>query len=218
MSETIDLERTVTGVRTAAKECSALIIEATLVIETSAVPVVAIAASEFPGVIKHLRPRLIYLFVSPFDAGDEALAALDVEDEEESYLESAPIKKLISKWRHRHGQICRVSLGLMGDGVLHVSVEEADWFAEFEDETRTLTEAVEQAREEQEQKLRTEERKRLLPMIKQLMADSRFSGPKVGVAKRTALAESLFPDLDRDVIREIVDKAESEHWLATAAR
>ena len=45
------------------------------------------------------------------------------------------------------------------------------------------------------------------------MADPRFSAPKVGVAKRTALAELLFPDQDKETIRAIVEQAERDHWL-----
>ena len=60
-----------------------------------------------------------------------------------------------------------------------------------------------------------EAKKRLGPMVDLLMADVRFAGPKVGNAKRTALAGSLFPDIDRATLNQIVDMAESRHWLAT---
>ena len=74
------------------------------------------------------------------------------------------------------------------------------------------------AREEATQRVAAEGKKQLAPKIKQLMADPRFSASKVGVAKRTVLAEALFPDLDRDTIRAIVERAENDHWLAMASR
>jgi hypothetical protein len=106
----------------------------------------------------------------------------------------------------------------MCDGVLHGIVEDADWLGEFETEVEALAEDIERAREERKRKAEAAEKGRLAPHIQQLMADPRFSGPKVGVAKRTVLAEMLFPDLDRDTIRAIVERAESDHWLATAGR
>jgi hypothetical protein len=214
MSESFDLDRIVTEVRAAAKECDALIVEAIASVDTGTVPVAAIVASRFPSLIKHVKPRLIYLVASPFDAGDETLAALEVEDD--SFLERSSIKKLISRWRYRNGQTCRVVLSVMCDGVMHGILEEADWLAEFEGEVQDLMEELEQAREDGERKLDAEEKKRLAPQVKRLMADPRFSAPKVGVAKRTALAEALFPDLDRTTLRAIVERAETDHWLATA--
>lgn len=66
--------------------------------------------------------------------------------------------------------------------------------------------------------MRIEERTKLSSFVKQLISDPRFSAAKVGVAKRTLLAETLFPDLDQDVIGTIVVQAENDFWLATAGR
>src|SRR5260221_4140538 len=216
MSESFELDRIVTEVRAAARECDALIVESMLSAETRAVPVATVVGSGFPSLVKHVRPRLIYLVASAFDAGNETLAALEMEDDR--LLERSGIKKFISRWRYRDGQTCRVVLSVMCDGVMHGIAEEADWFADFESEAETLVEELERAREDDERKLEAEEKKRLNPQIKQLMADPRFSAPKVGVAKRTALPEALFPDLDRDTLRGIVERAENDHWLATAGK
>ena len=216
MSEVFDLDTIITEVRAAAKKCGALIIEAALSVETNAVPTAVISGSDFPGLIEHVRPRLIYLLVVPFDVVDELNGALEIEGE--NLLERPRIKKLASSWRHRDGQTCRVVLGIMCEGVFHGVVEEADWLSEFEKEAESIAEELERAREEHERKLQVEEKKRFAPLIKQLMADPRFSASKVGVAKRTALASALFPDLDRNTIRSIVELAETDHWLATAGQ
>ena len=72
--------------------------------------------------------------------------------------------------------------------------------------------------EQDGKKLEAEERNRLSQYVEKLKSDPRFSAPKVGVAKRTTLAEALFPEMDRSAIRAIVEQAESEHWLASAGR
>jgi len=216
MSESFELDRIVIEVQAVAKECGALIIEAALSLETNTVPVAAVAASEFPSLLRHVRPKLVYVVAAAFDAGDDTLIALEVEDE--SLLERSRIKKFVSSWRQRDGQTSRVALGLMCDGVLHGTIEDVDWLADFESQAETLVEELERVREERERKSEAEEKKRLAPLVDELMSDPRFSGPKVGAAKRTALAEALFPDLDRNTIRAIVERAESDHWLATAGR
>ncbi len=222
MAESIELDRIVTEVRAVAEQCGALILEAALPLETKVVPIVVLASADFPNLIRHVRPRLIYLVSAPFDADDGALEALEVEDDNPPELPR--IKKFASKWHYRDGQTFRVVVGVMCDGVLHGLIEDADWFADFESEAEALLEELQQTREEREQKnreeserkLAAEQRKRLAPHIKRLMADPRFSAPKVGVAKRTALAEALFPDLDRETIRAIVERAENDHFLASS--
>lgn len=219
MTESVDLDRIAAEVRVVAKECGALVVEVALSLETNSVPVAAVAASEFCGLVRHIRPRLIYLVVASFDAGDDTEAALGTD--EESPHDSSHIKEFVSRWRYRDGQTSRVALGVMGDGVLHGLIEDADWISDFDSEIEALQEELAQFRAEREQKSRedgerklaAEQRKRLAPFIKQLIADPRFSGPKVGIAKRTVLAEALFTELDRDTIRAIVERAENDHWL-----
>ena len=63
-------------------------------------------------------------------------------------------------------------------------------------------EETDRLREERERRQEAEAKKRLDPFVKKLMADPRFSGPKVGRAKRQALAEEMFPDEDRKVLSE----------------
>ena len=216
MVEISELDRIVDQVRAAAHECNTFIVKAALALQSDTVPAVGVDRAAFVGLIRHVKPKIIYVLASPFDAGDDMLTAL--EEEDESFLDHPSIKKLVTKWRHRDGQTSRVALALMCDGVLHGIVEDADWLGEFETEVEGLAEDIDRAREEREQKAEAAEKGRLAPHIQQLIADPRFSGPKVGVAKRMVLAEMLFPDLDRDTIRAIVERAERDHWLATASR
>ena len=221
MTESVDLDRIATDIRAVAKECGALIVEAALPLETKA-PVVAVASADFPDLIRHVRPKLVYLLVASFDAEEGTREVLEREDD--NPIELPRITKFSSKWRSRNGKTFRVAVGVMCEGILHWLVEDTDWFAEFETEAEALKQELDEAREEREEKSReqseralaVERREQFAPLIKQLIADPRFSGPKVGVAKRTVLAQTLFPDLDNGTIRAIVEQAENDHWLASS--
>lgn len=219
MTESADLVRIADQVRAAAEACGAMVVDAILLIEPQSVPVAAVNGFDFPALVKHLRPRLVYLSVASFDAHDCIEAALEGASQADPEF-----RELLSASSKRNGEIFRVALGVMGDGVLHGIVEVADWFEEFEAKVEILidvhNEAVartfEKDQEAERSKADAEEKKRLAPHIKKLVADPRFSAPKVSLAKRIALAETLFPEFDRTTLRKIVERAGSEVWLTSA--
>ncbi|MGD0633858.1 MAG: hypothetical protein ABSA13_06225 [Beijerinckiaceae bacterium] len=145
MSEISALDQIVNEVRAAAKEIGALVIESALAGDRDTFPSASVEAADFPALIRHLRPRLVYLVSAEFDAGDDLLDA--VEEEDESLLELPAVKTVVSKWRARDGQTSRVALAVMSDGVIHDIVEDADWLAEFESEAEDLMEEIEKALE-----------------------------------------------------------------------
>lgn len=169
--------------------------------------------------MKHIRPRLIYVFSTSFDVRTETALIFDVEEDELD----ASLKKFLAKWAAHNGGTCRLVLGVMCDGILHGIVETADWLDEFEeeaealvDETRDATrEAFDREREDEARRADAAEKKRLAPHVKKLLADPRFDGPKTSLSKRIALAEILLPDLDPTTIRKVVDRADNQLWLSS---
>jgi hypothetical protein len=214
MSEDFSLDQIVANARAAASDCGAMIVEAIVSLES--IPVAAVTSSEFPRLIAHVKPKLVYVSTTTFDAREQIMDALGTDDE--TSLDHGSSKKLISAWRSRNGETCRIVLALMCDVVLHVLVQDAEWFADFEAAAEALSAELDTLQQEIDQKGRIAERNKLSSYVKQLIADPRFSAAKVGVAKRTVLAEALFPDLEQNVIRSIVEQAESDFWLATAGR
>ncbi|QPB24505.1 hypothetical protein [Rhizobium sp. 007] len=216
MTESADLDRMAQEVRKAAEECGAMILETILASEN--LPAVAVDGDTFPSLVKHLRPKLIYMVLTKFEATE------DVESHFEQELDR-DLKKLASKWKAKDGQSARLVLGLVADGVLHGIVETADWFDEFDIEADELAEARQQAEadafarlQEADAKSReTEEKKRLAPIVKKLLADPRFVASKISAAKRLTLAETLFPEESRTTLRKAVDQAANEVWLASPA-
>jgi hypothetical protein len=218
MTESVDLDRMTNEVRAAAEDCGAMILESILASEN--LPAVAVDGDTFPSLVRHLKPRLIYMILTEFDAKEEVAAYFE-EDELDTGL-----KKLATKWTNRNGKSSRLILGLMADGVMHGIVETADWFDDFEEEAEALEEVrademkTEFDREQvaERQRREADERKRLAPIVKKLVADPRFIAPKISAAKRITLAETLFPEVDRTTIKKAVEKAVSEIWLTTSER
>jgi hypothetical protein len=214
MSEDFSLDQIVTNARAAASDCGAMIVEAFVSLDS--IPVAAVSSSEFPRLIAHVKPKLVYVSTTMFDAREQIMDALETDDE--TSLGHGLSNKLISAWRSRNGETCRINLALMCDAVLHVLVQEAEWFADFETAAEALSAEMETLQQEIDRKGQIAERNKRSSYVEQLIADPRFSAAKVGVAKRTVLAEALFPDLEQNVIRSIVEQAESDFWLATAGR
>ena len=212
MTSSSDLDKTADAIRAAALQFDAMVVNSIVNPENAATTRVESAA--FPQLIAHLRPRLVYLLPTPFDAQQES--------DEQVSLGSASAKRFLEKWKAYDGQTCRLVIAVMAEGVLHCVVETTDWLDDFEEEAEALAEAqrealnaeFERAQEAEARKAEAEEKKRLAPYIKKLAADPRFLAPKISAPKRLTLAEALFPDLDRTTIRKIVDRAVNEHWLA----
>jgi hypothetical protein len=50
--------------------------------------------------------------------------------------------------------------------------------------------------------------------VEKLLADPRFTASKISTSKRPTLAETLFPEEDRNTLKKAVERAISEAWLA----
>ncbi|NEK40637.1 hypothetical protein GR250_04215 [Rhizobium leguminosarum] len=218
MTGSVDLDRMAQEVRAASEACGTMILESILASEHH--PAVAVDGDTFPDLVRHLKPRLIYMILTEFDAKEEVAAHFE-EDELDTGL-----KKLAAKWTNRNGQSSRLILGLMADGVMHGIVETADWFDDFEEEAEALadvradeiTAEFDREQEAERQRRETDEKKRLAPIVKKLVADPRFVAPKINTAKRVTLAETLFPAVDRATIKKAVEKAVTEIWLTDAEK
>lgn len=201
-------------VRAAAADAGSHVVETVLSLNDAKIPVAGIDADDLAALIRAVRPRVIYCMSIPFDAGVQVGEDLFGDDADETLLERPRVRKLVAKWRPRDGQTAQVSAVAVVDGVMHGLLVQARWYDDYEADVEAHGEETDRLRDERERRTEAEAKKRLDPFVKKLMADPRFSGPKVGRAKRLVLAEEMFPDEDRKVLGEVVDMAESRHWLA----
>ncbi|MEA1834079.1 hypothetical protein U8607_18475 [Methylobacterium durans] len=212
-----DIDGMVATVCAAAAEAGSHVVEVVLTFNDAKIPVASIDANNLAALIRAIRPRLVYCASIPFNAGDQVLTDLFGDDADEALLDRPRVKRLVAKWRSRDGHTAQASAVVVADGVMHGLLVEAPWYGEYEADVGAHSEETDQLRNERERRIEAEAKKRLDPLVKRLMADTRFAGPKVGHSKRLALACELFPDEDRQVLSEVVDMAENRHWL-TAGR
>jgi len=209
--DSADIDRIVNDVKEAAAECGALLLEAVLPIEGRGGFIAVVAGSDFPKLIRHAKPKIVYLITTSFDAAEELMEGFEDDD----VAAHPQAKRIIATWSSRNGQISRMASVLVCDGILHRAIEQTDWVEEFEGEVEQFANDMIEKAEIDAVELQAANEKTVATKAKQLMADPRFSGPKASIAKRTALAEELFRDIDKQTIRAIVDRAINDHWLAT---
>lgn len=217
MDDERNVDAMVAIVKAAAADAGSHVVDVVLSLNDAKIPVAGIDADDLAALIRAVRPRVIYCTSIPFDAGVQIGEDLFGDDADEALLERPRVRKLVSKWRSRDGQTAQVSAVAVVDGVMHGLLVQARWYDDYEADIEAHGEETDRLRGERDRRAEAEAKKRLDPSVKKLMADPRFSGPKVGRAKRLALAEEMFPDEDRKVLGEVVDMAESRHWL-TAGR
>ena len=78
MTDSADLDRMATEMRNAAEACGAMIIET--IVASENLPAVAVDGETFPALVKHLKPRLIYMLLTSFVSKEEVADHFEVED------------------------------------------------------------------------------------------------------------------------------------------
>ncbi len=214
--ESSEIGKLIERVKTVAHSCGAMVLDAALSYEGEYVLAASLEVEAFLELLEFIKPKIVYTNSMVLDVAEVVKESFKAD--EDTVLNNSKTVKLISKWKKHNGALCGVSFELVFNGVVHGSSVQANWLADFESEMKLLIEEIEDARLQDEQEKTANDQRRLSSKVQQLMADPRFSASHVGVAKRTVLAETLFPELDHDSIQIVVEKAEREHWLATAGR
>ena len=88
----------------------------------------------------------------------------------------------------------------MADGVMHGIVETADWFDDFEEEAEALEDVrademrteFNRQQEAERQRREADEKKRLAPIVKKLVADPRFVAHKLAPPNGSLLRRRCF--------------------------
>jgi hypothetical protein len=183
------------------------------------VPSARLEPKDFLELLKICTPRLVYLFEDRFDAEKEALlqaeADPDNESEEDSFAPSTTpqYKSMVKRWSSHDGELCSLTAFFMLDGILHVLTEREAWLGEFEDEVDTLLSKLENERDERLETIRAREESEVAEKARKLAHDPRFNVSRPTVAKREALAKSLFPGMDPRLIKITVKEADKLLWL-----
>ena len=201
----------VANVREAAHELGSLVID-TAVEAGKRIPVAVVNEGEFLSLVRHIRPRLIYLNEQTFDP--------DALFEDDEIGEFPKAKALAKGWRRWNGQVARVYAFVVADGVLHGLQIDADWYGPVEEAADALVKELGGGENiDVDMTARAAaDRKIIESKAALLVKDARFAMPKATKAKKQLLAETLFPDVEHRLLWAIVDRADALVWLDTASR
>ena len=212
-AEPTRLEQLEAAVRAAAQEVAAEIVPAVLHVQSQ--PTAAIEAVQLVALIRHLRPRLVYMLPVEFEAKEFALEHLEGEGDEDWLMSLPEVGGLIRRWRRHDGQAVALSVAVVADGVVLVTTEDMPWGERFVDEVDALLPAIALARDGAAVEERARLKRRIAGKVADLIADHRFTAGRAGHGKRLVLARSLFAGLSDDELEELVTEAENAYWLKT---
>ena len=216
MKENTEIGNIIEQITAAAQDCGAILLDASLTYEQSWIASAAITPSKFSELVKAVKPKIIYLQTVAFDADEFIKDTLEIDEYE--IFDNPAVRKLASKWKKYDGELCTLVVEFIYDNVVHFSTEQLNWLEEFSKHVGSLGEEIEARKNSEEKAHASKTKGRLSEKARKLIADPRFSAGVVGTAKRTVLAENLFPELDEIEIQSVVELAQNEHWLTTAGR
>jgi hypothetical protein len=201
-------------VRRQLTDAGALIVNALLDIpHRTSVPNVDLALDEMLAVIRHVRPRVVYLIESSFDLESEVFDSTGADEDDEAKSENGErhlaSEKLVRKWRKHDGKPCLAFAGFAADGVLHTAIARPDWRDDFDDELEITREEIEKQREEESDGLSNRDDQEVREKAELLLNHASFNAGRISFEKRAFLAEHLFPGR----IGAITRRAESLDWL-----
>jgi hypothetical protein len=171
-------------------------------------------------VIRHVRPRVVYLIESCFDLESEVsdLSGEDEEDEEdvedvESGERHPALERLVRKWRKQDGKPCVAFAGFVTDGILHTALARPDWRDEFADELDAIKDDIEIQLTSERENIRLRDSQEVREKAELLANHPSFSAGRISFEKRLFLAQHLFSGLDPEQISAITRRAENLDWL-----
>ena len=113
-----------------------------------------------------------------------------------------------------NGQIGRIFVHFFANYAFHTVLDSADWLTSFE---RKLEEIEEQA-DMRSALIRIDversESANVDALAKKLAAEPAFNQGKTSSAKRLLLAQAMFPDEAKNILKQVVTTAEGLQWLA----
>ena len=173
-------------------------------------------------IIRHVRPRLIYLIESNFDLDTEISDLLDESDDENELHSSGPnvrsaapatFEKLVKRWRKYDGQKNLVIVAYMADGVLHNSGVWPLWRDEFDSELQSAEEEAREALSDELNRINERDSKEICKKAVILSDHPAFNFGRPSFEKRLFLAGQFFQKLASQELQAITNHAEKLDWL-----
>ena len=213
-----EFERFVEAIKATVADTDALIVNALLDIpDRPAVPHVSLDLDEMLAVIRHVRPKVIYLVESCFDLESDVFDPNEDDEGSDEQPEDSQrhpaLEKLVAKWRKHDGKPCLAFAGFATDGILHTAIARPDWRDAFDSELESIKDEIESLRDEEREGLSKRDDQEVREKAEILANHASFNAGRISFEKRAFLAEHLFPGLDPERIGAITRRAEKLDWL-----
>jgi hypothetical protein len=221
-ANTIGYDTAARGLSDAAADVGALVVKQFLDIsERNTAPRVNLDVDAAISVIRHARPRLVYLAETAFEFDSEIAevieTACDEEDESEEensqFIEHPMLAKLTKKWRKYDGKQCMTIAAFVVDSVLHICVSQPAWRNELDSDLESFEEEVRVALIAERNLLDKHDSKEVREKATLLAAHPSFNAGRTSFEKRAFLAENLFPDIEPQKVQDVTRRAEALDWL-----
>lgn len=212
------LDSTIEQIRASAQEAKSYVVETLPESDRQDGYRVALSLDGFVELIKHIKPRILYLHASTFNARQDSLAILlpgleSSEDTQHEMLNRQEVVNLVKRFKQHDGGHDTFIATFVVDGILHSLYERASWFEEFQSEAGDLQARYEAVQDEEDERSEEMDRKKVREYATKLCENPKFNEGRPSREKRTYLAQSLFSDLTEDEICEVVDEATNLGWL-----
>lgn len=211
-----ELEIFADQVRSVASASKAVLVDGFPANATAAIHV-TLDSDEMLRLVGIVRPRLLYVHEEWFDcdaAIEDCLKNLGVETGDD--IDISPLSVLKRHSKAYNGKLCVAYIGFVTDSVLHLCLEESEWYTEFQIEVEDLSERLKAVLAENRNKSNLQVALEVKKKAKILVKNPAFNFNRAGREKRTYLAEELFPDSDWREISQIVDEATNIDFLNKA--
>ena len=193
---------------------SLLLVEAAIELGApSAIAQVWLEPEQLLEVASVTAPPILYMTTLPFC---RAAVEAEVADELGVTVSTLPaaLKRQLAALTRYEDEICRVRVQFVVSGVLHWTHASAPWLEAFD---AALETAVEQQRDAQladRSAAGQAHHAQVDSLARKLAAESAFGYGQVSAAKRLFLAETMFVNVPRELLGEVVERATHIHWLA----
>lgn len=211
-----EIDNFANAVRAATSAANTVVVDGFPADATAAIRV-TLDTDETVRLIQVTKPRLLYFHEDRFDYDsetDECLADLGIETSDD--IDISPLSALKRYRKSFNGQLCLVYVGFVADGVLHLCFEEAEWYVEFQQEIRELSERLSVVLAENRKNSDLQSALEAKRKARILADDPAFNYNRPSREKRTYLAQEMFPECDYREITLIVDEATNIDYLNKA--
>jgi hypothetical protein len=211
-----EIDEFAANVRTAVASGHTIIVDG-FPFEAAAAIRVNLGSDEMLRLISVIKPKLLYIHESWFDCTsimEDLLNDLGAADGDN--VDISPLSALKRYGKEHDGQLCLVYLAFVFDDVLHLCLEEAEWYDAFQTDAADNMERLKSVLSDNRKNSDMQSALEVKRKATILANDPAFNHNRPSKEKRAYLAQQLFPECEDWEIWRIVEQATNIDYLVKA--